>query len=92
MRFIQSKLISPIQATFVPGCWIVDNSLPAQEIIHAFSKRRGYGGLMDVKLDIQKAYDQVKWGFILPMLETFGFCPILFNGLLSVFLLFLFKC
>ena len=57
------KLISPTQSAFTLGRWIAENGLLVQDIVHSSSKKKtGVGGLMGVKLDMQKAYDQVQWG------------------------------
>ena len=59
------KLISSIQFAFIPRRWIAKNGILAQDIVHLSLKRRGAKGMMGIKLDMQKAYDVVKWGFVI---------------------------
>lgn len=37
------------------------------------SKKKGKGGLMAVKVDLEKAYDKVCWDFIIDTLKEVGF-------------------
>ncbi|KAK9288102.1 hypothetical protein L1049_016549 [Liquidambar formosana] len=54
-----SKLISPVQAAFVPGRSITDNSIMVHEILHSMKKKSGKGGLMAIKIDMEHAYDKM---------------------------------
>ena len=67
------KLISPTQATFIPGRWIAENQIIVQEMLHSFKTRKEKSRLMDVKIDLQKAYDRVNWNFLQVVLKNFGF-------------------
>ncbi|XP_065616028.1 uncharacterized protein LOC136061748 [Quercus suber] len=42
----------------------VDNAIIMQETIHTISKKRGKVGYMAIKVDLEKAYDKLEWGFI----------------------------
>ena len=53
-------LVSPLQTTFVPGQKGVDNAIIVQEIIHSMSRKRGRGGSMAIKIDLEKAFDQLE--------------------------------
>ena len=53
------KLVSPVQATFVPGRKGLDNAIIAQEVIHTITKKRGEGRYMALKIDLEKAYDKL---------------------------------
>ncbi|KAL0011105.1 hypothetical protein SO802_006213 [Lithocarpus litseifolius] len=64
LRPYLDKLISPLQAAFVPGRKGVDNAIIAQEVIHTLSKKRGRVGYMALKIDLEKAYDKLEWSFI----------------------------
>ncbi|XP_074267339.1 uncharacterized protein LOC141590668 [Silene latifolia] len=56
--------ISENQSGFVPGRQISDNIVVFQETIHTMKKKRGNKGLMAIKIDLEKAYDRLKWDFI----------------------------
>ena len=62
------KLISPLQAAFVLGRKGIDNAIIVQEIVHTLSKKKGKVGYMTIKVDLEKAYDKLKWSFIRGML------------------------
>ncbi|KAK3034759.1 hypothetical protein RJ639_032712 [Escallonia herrerae] len=73
LRTILSKLISPLQAAFVPNRLINDNSIIVQELWHTMRKKQGKGGLMAIKIDMEKTYDKMEWNFLLTVLENLGF-------------------
>lgn len=37
--------------------------------------KKGCRGLMAAKIDVEKAYDKVDWGFLMEILRCFGFAP-----------------
>lgn len=59
-----NKLVSPMQLAFIPGRKGVDNVVVVQELIHTISRKKGKGGYMIIKMDIEKAYDKLEWSFI----------------------------
>jgi exonuclease III len=63
------KIISPWQGAFVPGRVIQDNTIIAQEVIHAMKKTKGKQGYMALKMDMEKAYDRIEWSLILKVME-----------------------
>ncbi|KAM2637494.1 hypothetical protein EV1_021984 [Malus domestica] len=65
-------LISPNQASFVPGRQISDNVLIAQEILHKFRMSKGQKGFLAWKIDLSKAYDRLNWKFIEYVLNEVG--------------------
>ena len=73
LRGVLSSLISLTQSAFIPGRWIAENQLIVQEILHSFKIRKVKGGFVAMKLDLQKAYDKVNWGFLKMVLTRFGF-------------------
>jgi hypothetical protein len=48
----------------------------AHELLHAFKSKRGKGGFMFMKMDMEKAFDRMEWSFLLAILEKLGFSPI----------------
>ncbi|GKD44762.1 hypothetical protein Tco_1269407, partial [Tanacetum coccineum] len=52
------EVVSENQSAFVPGRWITDNILIAQELMHYYHRNRGPPRCA-FKVDIQKAYDAV---------------------------------
>jgi hypothetical protein len=67
------KIISLWQSAFVPGRVIQDNSIIAHEVLNTMKKKRGIGGLMALKIDTKKAFDTIKWSFLLNVLRLHGF-------------------
>ena len=67
------KLISPWQASFVLGRLIQDNSIIAHELFHSMKKKKGKGGYIALKVDMEKAFDKMEWSFIDEVLKCFGF-------------------
>ena len=68
LRPYLDKLISPLQAAFVPGRKGIDNAIIAQEVIHSINKKKGKVGYMALKIDLEKVYDKLEWSFIKDML------------------------
>ena len=64
LRPYLDKLISPLQAAFVPGRKGVGNAFIAQEIIHFLGRKRARVGYMALKIDLEKTYDKLEWNFI----------------------------
>jgi hypothetical protein len=71
--------ISPYQSAFVPSRSIQDNSILAHELLHTIKSKRGRGGLMAVKIDMEKAFDRMEWSFLLAILHKLGFSDIWIN-------------
>ena len=67
LRPYLENLISPLQTAFVPSRKGIDNAIIAQEIIYTLSKKKGRVGYMALKIDLEKAYDKLKWSFIRDM-------------------------
>jgi hypothetical protein len=65
-----------MQSAFVPKRNIQDNTILAHELLHSFKAKRGKGGYMFLKLDMEKAFDRMEWKFLLAILEKLGFSPI----------------
>ena len=58
-------LIDESQLAFVPGRAITNNVVVAFELIH-YMKRKTHGKVRDValKIDINKAYDRIRWDYL----------------------------
>ncbi|XP_021758571.1 uncharacterized protein LOC110723527 [Chenopodium quinoa] len=76
LRGVLPSLISGFQNAFVPGRLISDNALVAHELLSFMNaskaRKRFYAAL---KLDMNKAYDRVRWDFLSQVLRAFGFPP-----------------
>ncbi|KAL4296940.1 hypothetical protein GQ457_12G000240 [Hibiscus cannabinus] len=67
-----STWVSANQTSFVPGRAITDNIIITQEVIHSMNKKKGIKGWMAIKIDLEKAYDRLEWGFIDDTLSDLG--------------------
>ncbi|GLT46247.1 hypothetical protein SLA2020_200180 [Shorea laevis] len=75
LRLVLESLISPCQASFVPGRRGSDNVIILQELVYSFSKKTGKVGDLILKIDLEKAYDCLEWSFIQETLLFFQFPP-----------------
>ena len=73
LKPILPSLISPAQASFIPGRQIIDNVVIVQEVLHSMASPQSSGRTMILKIDLAKAYDRVNWGFLKAILFTAGF-------------------
>lgn len=64
LQHILPSLIGPYQASFIKGRSIIDNIIIAQEMVHSMKKKQGKGGWLAIKVDLEKAFDQLRWDFI----------------------------
>lgn len=67
-----NDLISPYQTGFIPGRNIHENIVVAQELLHSLRRVKGKKGGLAIKVDLVKAYDRLKWSFILLVLREAG--------------------
>ncbi|PKI72044.1 hypothetical protein CRG98_007590 [Punica granatum] len=67
-----AELVSPNQVSFIPGRDIHDNIVVAQELVHCMHRMNGNKQFMAIKVDLEKAYDRLRWGFIDETLEAVG--------------------
>ncbi|KAM1655328.1 hypothetical protein ACFX2K_007610 [Malus domestica] len=80
LKMVMPKVICGNQSAFVAGKQIQDNILVVHELIHSLlHKKKGDQTGMDIKLDMAKAYDRVKWVFLLSMMAKLGFAPLFCN-------------
>lgn len=54
----------------------------AHELLHTLKSKRGRGGLMAVKIDIEKAFHRMEWDFLLAIMLKLGFHPTWVNWIL----------
>ena len=71
LKKVMNGMVNLAQNSFVEGRQILDASLIANEVIDSMQKRKERGILC--KLDIEKAYDQINWSFVLKVLKRMGF-------------------
>jgi hypothetical protein len=87
---MMNLLIAHNQSAFLKGRNLVDGVMVVNEVVD-LAKRSGKKCLI-FKVDFEKAYDSVEWGFLEYMLRRFGFCEVwigwikacIFGGDLSV--------
>lgn len=72
LRDSMGKLIRPCQSSFVPNRQSGDNIFVAQEVFHSMRRKSGNKGWMAIKIDLEKAYDRLKWSFIKDTLVDVG--------------------
>ena len=77
------KLVCPLQSTFISGRRSVDNAIMVQELIHTISNKKGRGGYMVIKVDLEKAYEKIEWSFITEVLINANFPHNLVNLIIS---------
>jgi len=62
----------PLSNSFTPRRQSRENIIVAQEVLHSMRSRRSGKGLMVIKIDLEKAYDRLKWSFIRETLTNIG--------------------
>ncbi|CAL1406444.1 unnamed protein product [Linum trigynum] len=72
LKPLMRKLISPRQSSFIPGRQTADNIIVVQEVLHSFRKRKGKKGGLIFKIDLEKAYDRLRWDFLRDTLKEIG--------------------
>lgn len=73
LKSVMPKLTGPQQSSFIAGRSTLDNITVAQEMIHSLTRRKGNKGGLILKVDLEKAYDRVDWGFLDEVLSITGF-------------------
>ncbi|KAG7588504.1 Zinc finger CCHC-type superfamily [Arabidopsis suecica] len=69
LQQILSKVISSSQSAFMPGRLLGENVLLATEIVHGYNRKNIDPRAM-LKVDLRKAFDSVRWDFILSALRA----------------------
>lgn len=73
LKPIMEQLVSHEQSSFVPGRQISDNIIIYQEVLHSIRTRSSGKKIMVIKIDLEKAYDRLRWSFIQDTLLAAGF-------------------
>lgn len=73
LKSVMTKLIGPAQSSFIPGRLSTDNIVVVQEEVHSMRRKKGRKGWMLLKLDLEKAYDRIRWDFLEDTLKAAGF-------------------
>jgi hypothetical protein len=90
VELVVSRIIHRTQITFIKGRNIINSILALHEILHETKCKKQIGVVL--KLDFEKAYDKVNWGFLLKCINARGFsntwCEwmeiILYNGTIAI--------
>lgn len=64
LKDVMLKFIGPSQTSFIPGILSTDNIVVVQEAVHSMRRKKGKKGWMLLKLDLEKAYDRIRWDFL----------------------------
>jgi hypothetical protein len=68
---VADRLIASNQTAFIKGRYILESVVIAHEVIHSVHSGKQQG--LVLKLDYEKAYDQVNWEFLFEVLEKGSF-------------------
>lgn len=68
-----AHLVGPSQCSFIPRRHSRDNVIIAQEIFHSMRSKGGKKGWMAIKIDLEKAYDRLRWDFVKDTIEDIGY-------------------
>ncbi|KAL4273826.1 hypothetical protein GQ457_13G020550 [Hibiscus cannabinus] len=73
LKHLMSLLTDPSQTSFISGRSITENIILNQEIVHSMGSKKTKQGWMATKVDLEKAFDRIKWDFLRETLEEAGF-------------------
>jgi len=76
LKGVMTKLIGPAQSSFIPGRLSAGNIVVVQEAVHSMRRKKGRKGWMLLKLDLEKAYDRLRWDFLEDTLRAAGLSEI----------------
>jgi hypothetical protein len=79
---VADKLIGPSQTAFIPRRYIMEGVVILHETIHELHRKRKDGVIL--KLDFEKAYDNIKCPFIQQVLIMKGFSPVWCEWIIKV--------
>lgn len=64
LKPVTPNLVAKNQTSFVGGRHIMDNVVFTQNVMHSMHIKKGRKGWIAIKIDLEKAYDRLRWGFI----------------------------
>lgn len=70
-----NDLISPHQTSFLKGRRACDSAILVQEMMTRIKNTKNHKGCLILKLDLEKAFDKLKWSFLKITLHHFKFPP-----------------
>ena len=73
LKPIMDCLITPYQNAFIKGRNITDDILTAHVIVDALRTKKGKNSFGVLKIDMNKAYDRVRWNFLKAVLIAVNF-------------------
>lgn len=82
---VAPKIVSDQQCGFIRDRHIKDCVCVTSKAINML-QNRSFGGNIAMKIDIKNAFDTMDWGFLLHVLEAFGFNDIVFCNWVQVIL------
>jgi hypothetical protein len=68
---VARRLIFKTRTAFIQGRHIMNGVMALHEILHETRRKKDYGVVL--KLDFDKAYDKVHWGFLVKCFKARGF-------------------
>ncbi|KAJ0727047.1 putative reverse transcriptase domain-containing protein [Helianthus annuus] len=71
MRLVLEEVISESQSAFLEGKFILDGPLIVNEVLSWLKKKKSKAFIL--KIDFEKAYDNVNWNFVISILNQMGF-------------------
>jgi hypothetical protein len=73
MNSVADNIISPTQTAFMRGRNILEGVVTLHETVHELHRKKQSGVIF--KIDFEKAYDKVRWPFLIQTLWMKGFSP-----------------
>nr|CAD1824707.1 unnamed protein product [Ananas comosus var. bracteatus] len=71
LQLVMDKLVNPFQTAFIKGRHILDNFYSAHILIHHLHSSKHKAALL--KIDFERAFDQINWDFLFQLLSARGF-------------------